>query len=90
MINHSLLIEKIARAIYYHEGGLEPDEWEEEFNSEKAHWVKEFAFQKGRVLEQHERDEYRFQACAVLDVLIRLGVINYTKGEAVVDLDDQS
>jgi len=71
------LIEKIAITLYLHEGGCGPDEYYEMHGHGRPHWEIMYPFQEGKPeLAEHERDAYRAQACAVVDLMLRLNVID--------------
>lgn len=54
------LREEIAQAIWAHQGGVAPDEFETVMGKPKGSWD---------ALTEWQRDDYRFEADAVLDVL---------------------
>lgn len=60
------LREDIAKAIYSREGGLWPEEHEKVVGREQTPWLK---------LEEWQRDEYRAQSDAVIEVLRARGII---------------
>ena len=64
------LIEKVAKAIYNYEGGLDPDEWEVATGCERKDWKTDAPWDTNPdELCEWQRDEYRTQARAVLKVL---------------------
>jgi len=75
-VKHEELIERIAITIYQHEGGLSPEDYFNTVGTDRKNWINKMEFQKDKLeLVEHERDEYRHQANEVIDVLLRLGVI---------------
>jgi len=60
------LKEKVAMLIYYHEGGVGPDEYLEVMGRIQPHWNE---------LAEWERDEYRYQAESVIKFLSYNGLL---------------
>lgn len=75
-MDYTELIEKIARTIYYHDGGMTPDEYKKVTGEYRSNWAIHYDFQKENgELAQHERDDYRIVAEAVINRLMSLGVV---------------
>ena len=64
-------IEKAAEAIYRHNGGVCPGEFEAVMGSPQREWRIDAPWDTHPESElcEHERDEYRVMACAALDTL---------------------
>ena len=70
------LIEEIAEIIYRHQGGVTPDEFEAVIGKPQRHWKTDAPWDtRDDELQEHEREEYRLQAQAVIDHLRRRGRI---------------
>ena len=78
-MNYKQIVEKVAITIYQFDGGMDGDTYAKVTGETRPAWVKQYDFQKEELAE-HERDDYRVQAHAVVDRLLSLGVIDlYTK-----------
>ena len=63
------LVEKVAEAIYRNVGGVSPDEFEAVIGQPQRHWKTDAPWDTDpNELCEHERDEYRFQARAILNL----------------------
>jgi len=62
------LVEKVAIAIYLHQGGVAPDQYEEVMGVKQRLWKTAAPWDSQPEIElcEHERDEYRFQAEAAI------------------------
>jgi len=66
------LVERIAEAIYRHRGGISPEEYETIMGKKQRAWKTDAPWDTNPdELCEHERDDYRVEARAVLDVLRR-------------------
>jgi hypothetical protein len=64
-------VEKMAEAIFLHEGGVGPEQFLEVMGSAQKKWKIDAPWDThpDHELCEHERDEYRLQARAALDAL---------------------
>ena len=71
------LIEVIAEIIYLHQAGIYPEEYEIIMGEKQKLWKtdKPWDSQPDIELLEHERDEYRTQAKAVVEYLKKIGLI---------------
>jgi hypothetical protein len=70
------LIEQVAEIIYRHKGGVAPDEYEAVIGEKQKEWKTDAPWDTNPdELCEHERDEYRTQARAVLDHLRQRGYL---------------
>jgi hypothetical protein len=73
-MNDKDLIESIAEILYNYEGGMHPDEYEMITGVKKKMWMTNAPWDQDILeLAEHERDEYRLQACQVVKYLRGLG-----------------
>jgi hypothetical protein len=64
------LVEQIAEVIFQHAGGMYPHEYENIMGEKKKLWKTDAPWDTNpNELAEHERDEYRVQAQAVLKFL---------------------
>jgi hypothetical protein len=67
------LIEQIAEIIYLHNGGIYPDEYLEIYGCAQRLWKTDKPWDSQPLIElcEHERDDYRVQAQAVVKFINR-------------------
>ena len=65
------LIEKVAEAIYYTEGGVTEEEFKIIFEQSRKLWKTDAPWDSNpNELHEHQRDEYRLQAKTAIDIII--------------------
>lgn len=87
----AVLRDLIAETIYRHQGGVYPDEFETICGKKQRHWETDAPWDsRDDELCEHERDEYRVQADAVLALLPALASIARDRlAQCYTDVDER-
>lgn len=92
LLNHPTqeFIDKIAETIYLYKGGICPEEYEEVVGMPQKDWATDAPWDSRPGLElcEHERDEYRVQAKAVIEYIKHI-FMKTGKAEAVKEQEDE-